>query len=156
MSQDQVLQSVPFSQSLLIVQNWVFSLWPGSRRDQKNFPLDYCVVMWLGSCLEVSGRFQFLSSNEMVWVGLQMSSDFLDTYLCCCTCPRSILGLCSFLFVKTPTRKPTLKMPTKSGTTSEVGGRNIRFENSYNQPRAPSNWTALRLCSFCMWLPAET
>lgn len=131
MAQDRVLQSVPFSQSLLIVQNWIFSLWRDNWRNQKSFPLDCLMVLWLGNCLEMSGRFQFLSSDQLVWVGL---SDLLDTFLSCCTCPRNVWGMCSFLFVKSPTRKPTLKKPTKSGTTSEVGGRNTRLENSYINP----------------------
>lgn len=37
MSQDQVLQSVPFSQSLLIAHNRIISPWPDGRRDQKKF-----------------------------------------------------------------------------------------------------------------------
>lgn len=127
-------QSLPFSQSFLIVQTWVISLWPDGRWDWKSFPLGYLMVLWLESCLEVSGRFQFLSWNELVWVGLKTSSDLLDTCLSCCTCPKNIWGICSFLFVKSPTKKPTLKMPTKSDTTSEARGRNTRFENSCINP----------------------
>lgn len=133
-SQDRVIQSVPFCQSLLIVQNWVISLWPNGRRDQKSFPLDYLMVLWLGSCLEMSGSFWFLSSKALVWVGLQTSFDLLDTCLSCCTSPKNIWRICSFLFVKSPTKKPILKMPIKSDTTSEVGGRSTSFENSYINP----------------------
>lgn len=134
MSQDQVLQSLPFSQSLLIVQNRVISLWPDGRWDWKSFPIDYLMVLWLESCLEISGRFPFLSSHELAWVGLKTSSDLLDTCLSCCTCPKNIWGICSFLFVKSPIKKPTLRMPTNSGTTSEAEERNTRFENSCINP----------------------
>lgn len=130
--------------SHLIIQNWVLSLWSDGRRDPKSFPIDCLMMLWLGSHLEMSGRFKFLSSNELVWVGLQTFSDLLDTCLSCCTCPKNIWGVCSFLFVRSPTKKPTLKMPSKSGTTSEVGEKSTRFENSCINPRAPSNWTASR------------
>lgn len=100
MSQDQILQSVFFSQFIPIVQNWVFSLWPDGRRDQKSFPLDYLMVLWFGSCLGMSGEFQFLSSSQLVWVRLQTSSDLLDTFFRCCTCPKNVWGIAAFFLWK--------------------------------------------------------
>lgn len=54
---DQVIQCVPFCprQPLWIIQNRVISLWPCGRRDQKSFTLDYLMLLWLASLLEMSG-----------------------------------------------------------------------------------------------------
>lgn len=112
------------------------------------------MVLWFGSRLGMSGEFQFLSSNQLVWVRLQTSSDLLDTFFRCCTCPKNVWGICSFLFVKSPARKPTLKKLTKSDTTSEVGGRNTRLENSYINPRLQATEQHQDFAVFacgCLW-----
>ena len=127
---DQVIPCVPFCscQSLLIIQNWVISLWPRGRRDQKSFTLGYLMLLWLGSLLEVSEIISVCLSKSTTMSGVQTSSDLLDTCLSWWTCPKTFGAFAAFFLWKIVCLS-VLKVPTKSSTTSGLGGRITRAEN---------------------------